>query len=336
MKRANAILNPDTHDDGKPSSSGHEPSVVHAASSMTPVPLDCLPVDFPLPCPIYVFVADRFVMLRSRGDTLTVRRVQSLGKAGADAVHILRSNWQEFVQGVENYHMPGEMDPDERMRHMRALLMAHEEQFDRQEPRKTVFVKFENLVGHLVEEIYKDPSRGVRHLRRNHDPLLYSANHAVNSAIYGTLIGMSFKYPLPEGKKLAYACLVHDIGNYYIPKGILQKKGPLTPEEFEIMRTHTTRGAELLQAMDAPSEVVQTAYQHHERVDGKGYPQGLSGKNIHPYAKICAIADVYDAITSTRPHQAGLSGAEAMHRMRSQEGLFDMEFLAKLSFDKIR
>jgi len=336
MKHSNAILKSDTAEESKAAPSGQEPSVVHTATTMTPVPLDCLPVEFPLPCPIYVLVAERYVMLRSRGDTLTVARVQSLAKAGADAVHILRANWQEFVNGVEEYHMPGELDPDERMRHMRALLMANEEQFGSHEPRKMVFLKFENLVGHLVEEIYRDPSRGVRHLRRNHDPVLYAANHAVNSAIYATLIGMSLKYPLNDGKKLAYACLVHDIGNFYIPKTVLQKKGPLTPEEFELMRTHTTRGAELLQSMGAPTEVVQTAYQHHERVDGKGYPQGLSGKNIHPYAKICAIADVYDAITSTRAHQAGLSGAEAMHRMRSQEGLFDMEFLAKLSFDKFR
>ncbi len=317
---------------------GAEPKVVHASSSMLSIPLDCLPVDFPLPCPIYVMVGDRYVMLRSRKDTLTATRVQSLSQAGADTVHVLRQHWPDFIDGVEDYHMPGEMDADERMRHMRALLMAYEEDLleRKQPPRRQVFLKIEALVGHLVEEIYRDPARGVRHLRRNHDPRLYSANHMVNSAIYATLIGMSLKYPLNEGKRLGYACLVHDIGNLFIPKTVLQKKGPLTPEEFDLMRTHTMQGAELLQQVAAPTEVIQTAYQHHERVDGKGYPQGLSGKNIHPFAKICAIADVYDAITSTRAHQKGLSAAEAMHRMRSQEGLFDMEFLAKLSFDKIR
>lgn len=315
-----------------------EPAVFNEAASLVPIPLDCLPVNFPLPCPLYVAVGDRFVMIRSRYDTISGKRIQSLSHAGADCVHIIRSHWREFINAVEEFRMPSDLEPEERMRHMRALLMAYEENLENQSepPRRIVFQKLEELVGKLAEEIYRDPAQGVRHLRRNHDPRLYSANHAVNSAIYATLIGMSLKYPLEEGKHLAYACLVHDVGNFYVPKSVLQKKGPLTSEEFAQMQTHATRGAELLQSVGAAQDVVQTAYQHHERVDGKGYPQGLTGKTIHPYAKICAIADVYDAITSTRPHQEGLSGQEAMRRMRSQEGLFDMDFLAKLSFDKLK
>ena len=315
-----------------------DPAVLTEGMSLVPVPLDCLPVNFPLPCPLYVAVGERFVMIRSRNDTISGKRIQSLAQSGADSVHIIRSHWKVFIQAVEDFRMPTDLEPDERMRHMRALLMAYEEDIEQQEhpPRRGVLEKLEALVGALAAEIFRDSAQGVRHLRRNHDPRLYSANHAVNSAIYATLIGMSLKYPLDEVKRLAYACLVHDVGNLYVPKEVLQKKGPLTPDEFKLMQSHAPRGAELLQSLGAATEVVQTAYQHHERVDGKGYPRGLNGKDIHPFAKICAIADVYDAITSTRPHQEGLSGQEAMRRMRSQEGLFDMDFLAKLSFDKIR
>lgn len=312
------------------------PAVIRQASTVTPVPLDCVPTDFPLPCPLYVPVGDQFVKFRSRNDTITAKRLHDLSTAGLDAIYIAKSHWPKFTEGLEAFRMPSELEANDRMRHMRALLMTYEEgALDASSlPRRPIFEKLELLVGQLAEEIYKNPAQGLRHLRHNHDPRLYYANHAVNGAIYGTLIAVSLKYPLIDVRRIAYACLVHDVGNYFIPRELLLKKGALTPEEFQVMRTHCVKGAELLQSLGAAPEVVQTAYQHHERNDGKGYPQGLPGKQIHPYAKICAIADVYDAITSNRPHQEGLSAQEAMHRMRSQEGLFDMDFLAKLSFDK--
>lgn len=115
-----------------------------------------------------------------------------------------------------------------------------------------------------------------------------------------------------------YASSVHDIGKIAIPDAIMLKPGKLTPDEFEIMKTHTTRGAELLGMLDDISDnnlyfkyCQDICYCHHERWDGKGYPNGLKGDEIPISAQIVAIADCYDALTSHRPYKSALSHEDA-------------------------
>jgi HD-GYP domain-containing protein (c-di-GMP phosphodiesterase class II) len=103
---------------------------------------------------------------------------------------------------------------------------------------------------------------------------------------------------------LGLGLLVHDVGKLAIPAAILNKPGALTADEVTIVQTHPEAGAELL-ASDAYSPVLRAIVrEHHERWDGAGYPQGLSGTGIHQLARICAVADVYDAVTSERPYKA--------------------------------
>jgi len=97
-----------------------------------------------------------------------------------------------------------------------------------------------------------------------------------------------------------------------------------------VIRTHPVKGAELLQSLGRHPIVVRIALEHHERINGTGYPQGLVGKQIHDFSKIVSIADVYDAFCSVRPHQPGQPGGVAMQKMRKQKGLFDPIFLNKL------
>ncbi len=111
-------------------------------------------------------------------------------------------------------------------------------------------------------------------------------------------------------KNISYACPLHDIGKVAIPDSILLKPGKLTPEEFEIMKTHTTKGAETLEEVnkrfgsnDFIKMGIDIAKYHHERWDGKGYPEGLAGENIPLSARIMAIADVYDALSSRRTYK---------------------------------
>ena len=115
---------------------------------------------------------------------------------------------------------------------------------------------------------------------------------------------------------------LHDIGKVGIPDAILRKPGPLTPEEQAIMRTHTTIGGdtlrEVLEKFSGPTFLMmamEIAYHHHERWDGKGYPNGLSGHDIPLAARIVAITDAYDAITSRRPYKEPVSHEEAVRRI---------------------
>jgi putative two-component system response regulator len=125
-----------------------------------------------------------------------------------------------------------------------------------------------------------------------------------------------------EVELLGPACSLHDIGKIGTPDAILLKPGPLTPEERAIMQEHTMVGARILN--DAASPILQmgcrVALTHHERWDGTGYPMGLKGKEIPLAGRICAVADIFDALTSDRPYRDALPNDEALAHLLSVKG----------------
>ena len=124
--------------------------------------------------------------------------------------------------------------------------------------------------------------------------------------------------------------LLHDVGKLVIPPEVLNKPGKLTEEEWTLMRTHPSAGVDMLAGIDFPWDVRPLIESHHERWDGKGYPHGLAGTNIPLGARILAIADVYDALTSLRSYRAALGHDTAMEIMRRDVGLaFDPDVFAR-------
>jgi HD-GYP domain-containing protein (c-di-GMP phosphodiesterase class II) len=140
----------------------------------------------------------------------------------------------------------------------------------------------------------------------------YVYRHSLNVSIYTLMLGMACGYTRDELMVLGLGSLLHDIGKTKINWQLLQRPGPLTPSEYEEVKKHTEYGFKLLKdEPNMPLIAAHCAFQHHERVDGSGYPRGIKGNEIHEYAKWIAIADSYDAMTSHRsfreamlPHQA--------------------------------
>ena len=116
------------------------------------------------------------------------------------------------------------------------------------------------------------------------------------------------------------AALLHDIGKIGVPAQILDKKDRLTPQEMEIIRTHTSLGASILSPIKAYEQLIPIIHQHHERFDGKGYPSGLRGNEIHQAARILAVADAYDALVSDRPYRRGMVPRQAVDVIRANAG----------------
>jgi diguanylate cyclase (GGDEF)-like protein/putative nucleotidyltransferase with HDIG domain len=117
------------------------------------------------------------------------------------------------------------------------------------------------------------------------------------------------------------AALLHDMGKLAVPEYILNKPGPLTPAEFEKMKLHSSVGADILSAIDFPYPVVPIVRHHHENWDGSGYPDGLVGTQIPIGARILAVVDCFDALTSDRPYRPRLSDKEAIKILRDRRGL---------------
>lgn len=133
---------------------------------------------------------------------------------------------------------------------------------------------------------------------------------------------------------IAYASILHDIGKIAIPDAILNKPGRLTPEEFDIIKTHTVRGAELIQKIGVDtSDILNYAYDiclhHHERYDGRGYPEGLKGDEQSIWSQVVGLADVYDALTQERCYKKAFTHEVALEMIcNNQCGTFNPELIA--------
>lgn len=154
--------------------------------------------------------------------------------------------------------------------------------------------------------------------------------HVVRMSKYAELLGSSIGLSKGESELLLHTIPMHDIGKIGIPDSILLKPGKLSPEEWEIMKTHTLIGADIIG--NDNTEIIREAricaLSHHEKWDGSGYPHGLKGKDIHLYGRIAAIVDVFDALTSKRPYKKAWTAPEAMQYMiNEKEKHFDPDIL---------
>lgn len=163
--------------------------------------------------------------------------------------------------------------------------------------------------------------------------------HIRRISFYARLFAQLLDLSEEEQNLLLYASPLHDVGKIGIPDNILKKPGPLTPEEFEVIKLHTTIGAKILSSDPrfitlAAGKVI--AEQHHEKWDGSGYPHGLKGEDIHLYARIIAICDVFDAMTSDRVYRPAFTVDQTIDIMKKGRGnhfdpnLFDI-FINNLS-----
>ena len=131
----------------------------------------------------------------------------------------------------------------------------------------------------------------------------YTHGHSCRVAEYSKKIAEIYGKSEHECNEIYIAGLLHDVGKIGIPNGIINKDSKLTDEEFAVIKTHPVIGADILRRIDAAPFISVGAHYHHERFDGKGYPEGLSGDDIPEIARIIAVADAYDAMTSNRSYR---------------------------------
>ncbi|GFR36444.1 HD-GYP domain-containing protein [Thermobrachium celere] len=157
----------------------------------------------------------------------------------------------------------------------------------------------------------------------------YTFIHSLNTCVLALFFGVNLNYTRNMLVDLGMGALLHDIGKTKIPSDILNKKGKLTPEEFEIMKKHTVYGYDIVKNINYLSERSRlVVLEHHERYDGSGYPMQLKGENISKFARIACISDVYDAIVSDRVYRKGFLANEAYEFILGGSGtFFDMELV---------
>jgi HD-GYP domain-containing protein (c-di-GMP phosphodiesterase class II) len=154
----------------------------------------------------------------------------------------------------------------------------------------------------------------------------YTSGHAQRVTDYSLLLAEELKLSAADRHTIKIGVPLHDIGKIGIRDAVLRKQGQLTPDEHEHMKTHTVRGAAMLAGIPDLEFIVPIVRSHHERWDGKGYPDGLAGDQIPRLARVVAVADTFDAITSDRPYRLGVSADRAFAEIEKGMGTqFDPE-----------
>lgn len=182
----------------------------------------------------------------------------------------------------------------------------------------------ERVVAELATYLQKNLAAMVW-LTRIKDRDDYTAQHSINSAILAMGLAHALEWSPDRIELAGLAALLHDVGNVEIDTEILQKPDLLTEAEYREIKTHTTRGYELLSERDELDPVVAlAALEHHERGDGKGYPYGKGAADLNPVSKLVAVVDVYDAVTSQRSYRAARSHHDALGILwRGRDHKFD-------------
>jgi len=169
------------------------------------------------------------------------------------------------------------------------------------------------VVSDCVQSIVKSPD-ALMWLTQLKNADEYTSQHSMNVCIFAISLGRHISLSTTELEDIGLCGLMHDMGKMKIPSEILNKPGQFEPEELKIMQSHPTLGWKLLMTdHEMPGCAIDAAYGHHERMDGSGYPRGLTGDRIHPYTRMITIVDMYDAISSDRVYKKGRTHLEAIN-----------------------
>lgn len=187
-------------------------------------------------------------------------------------------------------------------------------------------------IGSIFDELLQRPKvLDYLNIIRSFDSYIFA--HSINVSLMSLLAGIFLETSRDDLLSLGLGGLLHDLGQTKVNKEILYKPGALTINEYREIKRHTQMGYQLLQDFNNPP-VAQIALQHHERLDGSGYPQNLKDKDIHPLTRIISITDVFDALLTDRPYREAYLPHEAAEIISSGEGHFD-QFIAKVFLENI-
>ncbi|AJY75965.1 HD-GYP domain-containing protein [Paenibacillus beijingensis] len=279
-----------------------------------------------------IFSEDGLVLLGEHVE-ITKRMIVRLAECGIQFVYIQDSRTADIT-------LP-ELISDETVRVALGEIRSHFRTMMDQPPRKKgvmypyVGKQFRDVLNRVIDDLVAVKETVIMMMNIGSvDHYLYQ--HSLNVCVYTTLLGIASGYSRDELMTLGLGALLHDIGKTQVPAGVLKKPGKLTDSEFEEMKKHTEYGFKLLKDEPGiPLIAAHCAYQHHERLNGSGYPRGLRGNEIHEYAKWIGLVDSYDAMTTSRIYRRPMLPHQAVESLYAGTGTLYEQEMVRLFRDKV-
>jgi len=248
-------------------------------------------------------------MLLSYDIVLDERLIQRLADMGIDSVYVANPYFKEEPQEI--LHEKTRVE----------TIKVTQKAFTTFRISKVINIDdLKNVAKMIIEDVMNNKHVMI-HLTdiRTYDD--YTFGHSIDTCLIASVIGLKLGLKEKKLNELALGVLFHDIGKMLIPSEILNKTDPLSTEEWQIIKDHAKVGFDILRKeSEIPLASAHIAYQHHENFDGSGYPRGISSEDIHLYARVAAVADLYDAITSDRPYRPAMLPHEAYEVVLGSRG----------------
>lgn len=246
-------------------------------------------------------------------DGLTAKEVDALNDALLEEAAALRPIMAPRV-GLDE-----ELAVAERL-HEEALSLVDQVMQDVKVGKALDLSGFDEVADGMVDSIFRNHN-ALSCLGRIREKDRYLMEHSVNLGVLMSVFGKSIQLPRQVLHDTAVGALLHDIGKTLIPDEVLHKPGKLTDKEFAIMKKHAEFSRQILEQSEGIAPLtIKVAAEHHERMDGTGYPRGLKGEEISAYGRMAAIVDVYDAITADRCYHKGMPPTEAIRKLLEWSG----------------
>lgn len=297
-----------------------------------PVDEDCLALQAIAPCDLFMRVLNgKFALFAKKGLHLDKRAIAQSDVFAQQRLFIRNEEVHSYYAALKSRLFDLVNNPQVSAMHkVKAVHTASRDILKRvfYDPVVSVIHEACDIIHATTHLVNNDPSATalLMKLTEHHSATFI---HCTNVGIFSTALarhyyGQGFS---EEFEHIAPAFYFHDIGKFSVPPEILNKPGPLDEKERAIIRLHPEKGCKILEEANClPGESYVIPLQHHERDDGTGYPAGLHGKDIHPFARICRMADIFEALTSERSYRKGLTAFEALKIMRSELSDLDKEF----------
>ncbi len=289
-----------------------------------PVPLRCVPAESLAGLEIYISTKEGFSLYSAIDLNFGISDSQRLLESGVEFVYVSVRDHQAYYRTIENTIENIISDPNIQEEKKTEILYATTIELSNQllaaPPGKKEVQRAAKLAQATMQLIMKDKEAfGRLYEVFNHD--FYTATHLVN--VCGLSISLAQKMGLADVfilQPIGTGGLLHDIGKIFVPSDLLNSPKKLTPEEFEIVKTHVDQGRQHLETvMNLPPEMLAIVAEHHERMDGSGYPKGLKHDQISPLGRLAGIIDSFDAMTSVRPYRSHtFSVGEALQQIEDE------------------